>query len=409
MYCNFCGAALQAGVAQCPSCGSLTPYRAQEPDKVVHKPLSLQQSGERQIVQGNAAPPPSKLSDYKPTGSSGSKAPPQPPALNTNTARFHSASMPGIAPGSKLAQYSQAPGQPGKLSDYKQPTIQRSKLSDYKASVQPPVAPNYIDISSMPTAGPASFNTAATPPAPGVPPSPFIAPVTPPASGIQPVYPPAANMASASKPVNPPSAVPAAGHYAPNPALQVGAPPTNAPRRGKQGGVLMGAIAIILLIVCIGAASLFFLQRTNTNNSVATVTKTAIKPLPTIAPIHGPSGNISVPAVSALFSKPQMTARIDSNDRATQITNTFTSGQTIYVTFSLNSKDQPGYVSANWYKGKQLFREVEFAHDPSKTNGYFSVVYDTATTDGSVEIYWSTTASLSDAKLAWVAHFTVSK
>lgn len=409
MYCSFCGTTLQAGVAQCPSCGSPTPYRTQEPGRVANKPLSLQQSGERQIVPGDAVPPPSKLSDYKPTGSSSSKAPAQPPALNTNTARFHSASMPGIAPGSKLAQYSQAPRQPAKLSDYKQPTVQRSKLSDYKASAPSPVAPNYIDISSMPTAGPASFNTAAAYPAPGIPSSPSRTPVTPTVSGIQPVYPPAATMTSASNPVNPLSTVLVAGHYTPNPALQVGAPPTNANRRGKQSGVLMGAIAIILLIVCIGAASLFFLQRTNTNNSVATVTKTAIKPLPTVAPIHGPSGNISVPAVSTLFSEPQMTARIDSNDRATQITNTFTSGQTIYVTFSLNSKDQPGYVSANWYKGKQLFREVEFAHDPGKTNGYFSVVYDTATTDGSVEIYWSTTTSLSDAKLARVAHFTVSK
>jgi hypothetical protein len=201
------------------------------------------------------------------------------------------------------------------------------------------------------------------------------------------------------------------GGYQPNPLPPAGPPLVNMPAAGrsKPKGWLMVTIAVLLLIVCLGAASFFFLQRTSNAKQVVSVTKTVATPVPTVAPIHGPSGNTSVPAISALFSDPQTAAAIDEKDKAVQTTSTFTTRKTVYVTFNVNSKNQKGYVRARWYKGKQLFREVDLAHDPSRTNGYFSIVYDAPTTDGSVELYWSTTANFSDAKLARVAHFTVTQ
>ncbi len=434
MYCSFCGATLQIGVAQCPTCGAPAPYKAQEPGQVVQN-TALQQSSTN---NGETVRPssPGKLSDYKPTRLPGNK----PIIPSPNTASYNSASLysiPSTTPGSKLSHYSQAPSQPGKLSDYKQPSVQRSKLSDYKANTNPGVKstnpPNHNVSSFTPTAGPGYFDQvptmpfppsgtpSSTPttgsdffnevstmpfPPPGSPSSPSMSTVTPSLSGVQPVHPQSTNTANQ---VNPPSFASQAQGHAPNPALQVGPTHMTIEKRSRPGKLLVGGLAVILLIVCIGAASFFFLQRKNNNNYGIAATKTVVTPVPAVAPIHGPSGNISVPAVSALFSEPQMAAGIDGNDKAGQITNTFTSGQTIYVTFNLNSKDRPGYVKARWYKGKQLFREVDFAHDPGKTNGYFSIVYDTPTTDGSVELYWSTMANFSDAKLARVAHFTVTK
>ena len=414
MNCSFCGTALQVGVAYCPSCGSPTPYKAQEPGQVVQNsvtPLSSQPSGERQAVNGYAGPPlpSSKLSSYKPTGLPASKL--AAPLPSPDTASNSSASIPKVAPGSKLSHYGQASTQPSKLSDYKQPSVQRGKLFDYKTSANPGMGPtstpNHDALASMPTA-PSPFNAAKPPsPIPGPSSSPSIMPIATNPPGIQPVYPQTVNMGNMTNTANPSSFVPTREGYTPNPARQVGASPI--PGRSKQKGLLMGSVAVILLIVCIGAASFFFLQGTNNNKHVASTTKIAATPMPTATPIHGPSGNTSVPAASALFSEPQMTAGIDYSNKAKQITSAFTTGQTVYVTFSLNSKGQQGYVKAKWYKGKQLFQEVNIAHDPSKTNDYFSVVYDSPTTDASVELYWSTTANFSNAKLARLAHFTVTK
>lgn len=407
MNCSFCGTALQEGAVHCPSCGSSVAYRAQEPGQGVQNtatPFSLQQSGKRQAtnVYAPLQLPSSKLSSYKPASLPDNNPAPMPPILNTLNS--HSGSMPGIEPGSRLSHYSQASAQRSKLSDYKQPSVQRSKLSDYKTGANQNLeSPSTSDQAVLPPVQDASFLS----PVPAIPASPSF-------FNIQPMYNQKANaadstpnMAGIPDPINPPSFIPAGGGYPPNPMPSTGAPPMNMPvtRQRKPKGWLMGGIAVLLLIVCV--ASFFFLQRTNNAKYIVSATKTVATPVPTVAPIHGPSGNISVPAVSALFNDPQMAAAIDENDKAGQTASTFTTGKTVYVTFTLNSKSQKGYVRARWYKGKQLFRDVDLAHDPGKTNGYFSIVYDAPTTDGSVELYWSTTANFSDAKLARVAHFTV--
>jgi hypothetical protein len=196
-----------------------------------------------------------------------------------------------------------------------------------------------------------------------------------------------------------------------NPSLQA-----EAPTRNKAGGLLFGTIAVILVIICIGAASVFLYPTANNANDrmaratqIAMTAMTAMTPVSMVAPapMQGPSGNTSVPTISALFSTPQMTTGVDDNNKPKQLTNTFSSGQTIYVSFTVNSKNQKGSIVAKWYKGKELFKEVSFPHDPNNMNGYFSIIYDAPTTDGSVELYWSTTSNLDDAKLARVAHFTV--
>ncbi|GAC1695759.1 MAG: hypothetical protein PVS3B1_34350 [Ktedonobacteraceae bacterium] len=195
-------------------------------------------------------------------------------------------------------------------------------------------------------------------------------------------------------------------HQGYNPAPQIGEQAMHAAQPGKRSGLLLRGIAIALLVLCVAGASIFLLEKAN-NKGTASIPKVPVTAVPALPPVHGPSGNTSVPAISALFGEPHMASALDDNDKARQVTESFSSKQTIYVTFTLNSKNQNGYVKARWYKGKQLFKEVSFAHDARRSNGYFSIVYDGPTTDGSVELYWSTTADFGDAKLARVAHFTV--
>ncbi len=219
-------------------------------------------------------------------------------------------------------------------------------------------------------------------------------------------------MADPNSMVNPAFFAPPGTNEGYNPSPQFGTPPmqiaTAPPMPQKQGGLLFGTIAIILVVICIGAATIFLTQTANNAaTNAAKVTKIVVTPVPTVVPVQGPSGNTSVPAISGLFGNVQMTTGVDDNDKAKQAASSFSSGQTMYVSFMLNSKNQKGYVQAKWYKGKQLFKEVDFSHDPNRLNGYFSIVYDAPTTDGSVELYWSTTSNFSDAKLARVIHFTV--
>ncbi len=403
----------------------------------------IQQSGKRQATQATngynpASQLPSKLSDYKPAstpqqaGLSGNRL--APTTTQNSIPGYKSAQISNTMPGLKLSHYGQPSRQPGKLSDYKPAPTQPGKLSDYKPAPTPELnsLASYNTFASIPGATPGSFSSipGATPISLPSMPNVSYSTLSPSAAlnsfGTQSTYTNVPNMANTSHMTNPSFSAPPVTYgslpqtgappsfFAPpaayNSPTQTGAPPmyVAAPtQKKKAGGLLVGSVAVILLAICIGAASIFLTQTANTGMNIAQATKIATTPVPTVALIQGPSGNTSVPTVSALFSTPQMATEIDDHDKAKQVTSSFSSGQIIYVSFMLNSKNQKGYVQAKWYKGKQLYKEVDFSHDPSRPNGYFSMIYDAPTTDGSVELYWSTTANFSDAKLARVAHFTV--
>ncbi len=116
--------------------------------------------------------------------------------------------------------------------------------------------------------------------------------------------------------------------------------------------------------------------------------------------------NTALPAAT-IISNPHMTSSIDSNYAPTHITSTFTTGQTIYVTFHIDSKGQTGCIEAKWYSNQQLLDSGNFAHDPKNNVGYFSQnSYDTPTS-GTVKLYWSSYADCSNLQSAQVVTFTV--
>ncbi|GAC1388826.1 MAG: hypothetical protein NVS4B11_04000 [Ktedonobacteraceae bacterium] len=114
-----------------------------------------------------------------------------------------------------------------------------------------------------------------------------------------------------------------------------------------------------------------------------------------------------VSAASTLFRNAQTSSDIDSNLVPTHITNTFMANQKIYLTFTIHSGNQDGYIAAKWYANGQFVARKSFHHRHENTHGVFSNVYLTATTNGAVELYWCTHADCSDAQLAQVVHFIV--
>ena len=401
--------------------GKLSDYKpaTTQPNKLSdYKPAATQSS--KLSNYKPATTQPSKLSDYKSASISGT---------NSLANYKDSSSIPTATPGSFSSIPSMPMATPGSFS---MPSIPMATPGSFSSIPSMPMAtpgsfspmstvtPNsFSSIPSMPMATPNSFSSIpsmpmATPGFSNTDATNLHAPDTSYAtftahnqSGTQSGYTNAPNMTNPNSMAS--FFVPQNMNEGYNPSPQFGAPPMQmaTPTPEKQGGLVLGTIVTILVIMCLGAAAIFLTQpANNAATNTAKVAKVAT-PVATVGPVQGPSGNSSVPTISSLFSNTQMTTGVDDNDKAKHATNSFSSGQTVYVSFVLNSKNQKGYVKAKWYKGKELLKEVSFPHDPNRTNGYFSIVYDAPTTEGSVELYWSTTANFSDAKLAQVVHFTV--
>ena len=136
------------------------------------------------------------------------------------------------------------------------------------------------------------------------------------------------------------------------------------------------------------------------------VTPTTPNATPTLGQGTPPSG-LSIDATAAGYvTHPEMSSAVDSNYSPTAQTTTFTTGQTIYATFKVDTSAPDGYVTAKWYSNgtyaftsKALAVKGDFA-------GYLAAKYSTASL-GTVEYYFCTTQDCSDGKLADVLNFTV--
>lgn len=163
--------------------------------------------------------------------------------------------------------------------------------------------------------------------------------------------------------------------------------------------VMLFAI-ILLLLACAGIGGVTLLVVKNDFLSSAPVKIRSGTPVP------APSLNKIDPVATSIISSLQTAQVINQQNQATKPASVFTTAQTIYATFTVNSHGQDGYIQARWYLNNQVMEEGMIEHHSAKSSGSFSVPYYVSG-EGAVELYWCTKARCSDAKLAQVAVFTV--
>lgn len=199
------------------------------------------------------------------------------------------------------------------------------------------------------------------------------------------------------------------------------------PKRRSRLGLILGIIALVLILACVGISFAVYQGIKQTGNTVVTslnATATAIEATvtassnttpttstnttPTTSTQGGgaPSGLAIDSTAAGIVTNVQMASAVDSNFSPTKTSSTFVTKQTIYATFKTNANAPDGYVEGKWYSdGKYAFSSKILAVKADFL-GYLSAEYNIAT-QGTVEMYWCTQSDCSDAKLANVTNFTV--
>ncbi len=208
------------------------------------------------------------------------------------------------------------------------------------------------------------------------------------------------------------------------PATYGGMPPPPRPRR--RVGLIIGIVVGVLALLCIGGCAILYAvgrSAVSTVNTTATsvaatetassnvtpttnATPTTTDATPTVGQGTPPSGLSIDPTAAGYVTHPEMSSAVDSNYSPTASTTTFTTGQTIYATFQIDSSAPEGYVTAKWYTdGAYAFTSKSLAVKGGFV-GYLAAKYNRAA-QGTVEYYFCTTQACSDAKLADVLNFTI--
>lgn len=250
------------------------------------------------------------------------------------------------------------------------------------------------------------------------PPNPYGQPSAPNQYGAPP--PPAPNQYG-----TPPPSVPYQPYGAPQPG-GYGVPPQQ-PKKKSRVGMIVGIVVGVVVLLCIVVSVVVYEVGKNAANTVVTTveatetadaqtpTTTGNTPTaaptsaPTTAPASAPSGLPVDPNASAIITHIQSASAIDSNYKPTNVTNTFQTNKTLYVTYDLNLNGKTGYVEVKWYADGQVGATKIFNADRTDyTNGEFSITYTQATPQAAAELYWCTQSDCSDEALAGYVTFTVS-
>ncbi len=289
---------------------------------------------------------------------------------------------------------------PYNLSSQGTPGVQPAGPSQYQPNVQPPPAYNPAQVPQQPGQA-------------GIAPTVYAGPnygasqenrsVTPP--------PPPDSYAMAGSPgayvAPPPPPYPYSAPYERPPGSFM--PPGQPPRRqGPRVGLIIGIIALVVLLVAGGIIAIFAATRNNTQSNVSTPTVTTAASASTTSTTSGvsPSGSPVDSTAAAIITNPQTASAVDRNYFPTTVTNNFSIGQTVYVTFHLNTNGQTGYAQVKLYSDTTYVGDKILTVQTGYDHGYFSVELNTAAT-GTVELYWCTQANCSDAKLATLVTFHV--
>jgi hypothetical protein len=211
-------------------------------------------------------------------------------------------------------------------------------------------------------------------------------------------------------------------------------PPQQPPRRKTRWGLIIGVIAGVLVLSCIGASvigvgalynigvsvnahSTATAEATNNSSTTTDATPATTNTTPaanTNTDGTSPSGMAIDPSAASIITNAQSAMGADTNTAAPQnVTNTFKAGDRVYVTFKLNNDKidfttQKVYVTAKAYVDDVLATTISpITFDKPSPGGYFAGTYKVAST-GAFELYLCYKADCSDEKLAQVVNFTVS-
>ena len=168
-------------------------------------------------------------------------------------------------------------------------------------------------------------------------------------------------------------------------------PPAPRKKHNWRRFFLLSSVLCVLLLSSIGVYKLLRIANTTSSAKQA----------------HTPSGNALIPVAETILKNAQTSGDIDTTLAPTQVTKTFMANQKVYVTFTITSGKQDGFIEAKWYEDGQIVATTILPHIHENTHGVFSNVYITATPDGAIELYWCTQPDCKDAQLAQVVHFVV--
>jgi cytoskeletal protein RodZ len=188
--------------------------------------------------------------------------------------------------------------------------------------------------------------------------------------------------------------------------------PPQQPQKKSRVGLIVGVVVAVVLLIGIGVVVAIFATSNNKNtaNTGGSPTATGSTPTntPTTAPNGAPSGLSIDSTASSIITNIQSASSIDSNYRPTNVTKTFQTNATVYVTYNLHLNGQTGYVEVKWYADGQVGASKIFHADQTDyTVGYFSIPY-TEAVQGAAELYWCTQSDCSDEALAGYVNFTIS-
>lgn len=172
-----------------------------------------------------------------------------------------------------------------------------------------------------------------------------------------------------------------------------------APRSSRRPSMTIVVLCLAILLVggtAVGAAIL--------KSTTVTLPPSVLDGSPT--PIEGPSGQVIDLPAGAIISDVNLASKIDNNYLPVIATATFMPQQRVYLTFVVNSQNRPGYIMVKWYANDHLLAGDQIAHNPQDNVAFFSYVYDQPT-HATAELYWCSSASCSDARLAHIVSFTV--
>ncbi|GAC1378438.1 MAG: hypothetical protein NVS4B7_02010 [Ktedonobacteraceae bacterium] len=203
------------------------------------------------------------------------------------------------------------------------------------------------------------------------------------------------------------------------------APP---PKRRSRVGLIIGIVAAVLVLGCVGVCGALYVIGKNTvsnvqltatavaatqsasNNVTPTTngaTPTTTNTTPTTSTSGAPSGLSIDPTAAGYITNPNLSTAIDSNYNPTNPTTTFKVNQVIYATFRVEASAPDGYLTGKWYSdGKYAFSSKVLQSHAGGGLGYLAARYNVPT-NATVELYFCMQSNCSDAKLAQVVNFTV--
>lgn len=159
------------------------------------------------------------------------------------------------------------------------------------------------------------------------------------------------------------------------------------PRYRAISGLL--SVLIVCILFCSGAG--YYAQASGKiamlRQAVGIDRPQSLKPTPAQAlpdpkssPDYGPAANVINSASTG--------SKVDAQYIVLQPANTFKPGQTIYLTYSVQTQKKPGVVTIKWYTNGQLYSTYQSQPIKGGTGTSFQVKYPKAA-EGKVELYWN--------------------